>query len=43
MKSRGIPAIREIYLHLAYFGEIPDPWTPELEADLPVELQDRSK
>jgi hypothetical protein len=43
MKRCGIPITRENYLHLAYFGEIPDPWGAELEANLPVELQDWSQ
>ena len=43
MKERGVPVTRENYLHLAFFGEIPDPWTAEHEADLPAELQDRSQ
>jgi hypothetical protein len=34
---------RENYLHLAFFGEIPDPWTTEHVADLPAEFQDWSK
>jgi hypothetical protein len=43
MKQDGIPLTRDNYLHVAYFGETPDPWTPEHEADLPVELQDFSR
>jgi hypothetical protein len=31
---------RTNYIQLAYWGEIPDPWTAEREQQLPVELQD---
>jgi hypothetical protein len=31
---------RETYLALAYPDNMPDPWTAELELELPDELQD---
>jgi hypothetical protein len=40
---KGTPVTRQDYLHLAYFGEIPDPWTAEHEADMPIEPQDWSR
>jgi hypothetical protein len=43
MKRDGIPITRENYLHIAYFGDIPEPWGAELEANLPVQLQDWSQ
>jgi hypothetical protein len=43
MKRKGIAPTRENDLHVAYFGDIPDPWTAEHEADLPAELQDWSQ
>ena len=40
IKKRHIPVTRENHLHMAYFGDLPEPSTPEHEAELPVELQD---
>lgn len=40
MRKAQIPATRENYLQIAYFGRPPDPWTAELELELPEELQD---
>jgi hypothetical protein len=39
LQEYKIPVTRENYLHLAYFGK-PPPWTAELEAELPEQLQD---
>jgi hypothetical protein len=39
MKKHIVPITRETYLELAYGNELPDPWTPEHEAELPEELQ----
>lgn len=43
MRKNGVPLTRENYLHMAYLGEIPDPWTSEHEAELPKQFQDWSK
>ena len=43
MKKWDIPITREDYLHIAYFGEVPDSWGAELEANLPPQLQDWSQ
>jgi len=43
MKERGVPLTRDNYLHMAYFGELPEQWTPEHEADLPKQFQDFSQ
>jgi hypothetical protein len=43
MKRDGIPITRENYLHIAYFGDVPDPWGAELEAELPPQLPDWSQ
>lgn len=42
MKREGLPLTREKYLGLAYGQELPDPWTPEHEAELPEELQEHA-
>jgi hypothetical protein len=42
MKEKGLPITREKYLGLAYGQELPDPWTPEHEAELPEELQEHA-
>lgn len=39
MRKHGIPITRENYLHIAFMGEIPDPWTDEHEADLPAAIR----
>jgi len=39
LRSKNIPVTRENYLVFAYPTGLPDPWTPELEAELPPELQ----
>jgi hypothetical protein len=36
---KGALVTQQNYLHLAYFGEIPDPRTAEHEANMPIELQ----
>lgn len=43
MKEDGIPLTRENYLHLAYFGDVPKDWGPELEANLPTQFQNWSQ
>jgi hypothetical protein len=39
MRSRGIPLTRENYLRLEYPEGLPEPWTAELEAELPAEIR----
>ena len=39
MKRKGVPVTREKYLALNYGDELPEPWMPEHEAELPEELQ----
>jgi hypothetical protein len=39
MKAHNVPVTREKYLALAYGEDLPDPWMPEHEAELPEELQ----
>lgn len=39
MTKHGIPLTRENYLEIAYPEGLPIPWTAELEAQLPSELQ----
>jgi hypothetical protein len=41
LKKLGIPVTRENYLHLAYAGTPPEPWTAEHEASLPPALRQR--
>jgi hypothetical protein len=43
MRARGIPLTRENYLDLAYPDGLPDPWTAELEGQLPIELRETSE
>ena len=40
MRKQDVPVSRDAYLQLAYGNDLPDPWTPEHEAELPDELQD---
>jgi hypothetical protein len=40
MHKARIPVTRESYLQVAYLGQIPQPWTAELELELPEELRD---
>jgi hypothetical protein len=40
MHKARIPVTRESYLQVTYLGQIPQPWTAELELELPKELQD---
>jgi hypothetical protein len=40
MHKARIPVTRENYLQVAYLGQIPQPWTAELELELPEELRD---
>ena len=42
MKRDGVPVTRENYIARAY-GDTPEPWTVEHEADLPYALQDWSR
>jgi hypothetical protein len=39
MVRNGIPAAREEYIRYAYFGNVPNPWTSQLEDKLPVCLR----
>lgn len=39
MKRHGVPITRAKYLGLAYGEDLPDPWTPEHEAELPEEVR----
>ncbi len=39
MKLHDVKITREAYIQLAYGNDVPDPWTPEHEAELPEELQ----
>jgi hypothetical protein len=39
MQATGIPLTRENYLDLAYPDGLPEPWTAELEGQLPTELR----
>ena len=39
LKTLGIPVTRKNYLEYNYPDGIPEPWTAELEAQLPIELQ----
>ena len=43
LKTIGEPVTRDAYLGVAYPNGLPDPWTMELEVNLPVDLQDYSK
>ena len=43
MRRCNIPLTRQNYVDLAYCGDPPKPWGAELEANLPVELQDWSQ
>ena len=40
MKKTGVPVTRENYIGLAWGEPLPEPWTAELEMELPEELQD---
>ena len=40
LQSAGLPVTRQTYIEVNWWGAIPDPWTPEDEAELPEELQD---
>ena len=42
LKEKGLPLTRENYIALNW-GEVPQPWTVELEQELPEELQDMSQ
>ena len=42
MKTHGVAVTRERYIGLNWGSDAPTPWTPELEAELPDELQDWS-
>ncbi len=39
MRLGGVPVTRESYIHVAYMGNPPEPWTAEHEAELPPELR----
>jgi hypothetical protein len=38
-EQRGITLDRELYLAACYPDGLPDPWTPELEDELPEQFQ----
>jgi hypothetical protein len=40
LRRHGLPVTRENYLALAYPTGLPEPWTAELEAELPPDLQE---
>jgi len=40
MVKHQIPVTRQNYLREAYMGKIPEPWTAELEMELPEFLQE---
>jgi hypothetical protein len=35
LQRAGVPLTRENYLNMAYFGEVPEEWSAELEVELP--------
>jgi hypothetical protein len=39
LRKERFPVTRQNYLELAYGSKLPEPWTPEHEAELPEELQ----
>ena len=39
MKQQGIPVTRENFIDINWGAEVPDPWTPEDEDEIPEELQ----
>lgn len=39
LEKAGLPATRENYLAVNYPDGVPEPWTQELENDLPLEFQ----
>lgn len=39
LRDAGMPVTRENYIEAAYGDDVPDPWTPEDEAELPDFLQ----
>ena len=43
LKTIGEPVTRDAYLGMAYPNGLPDPWTMELEVNLPEDLQDYDK
>ena len=38
----NLPVTRQNWLEVAYFGQLPDPWTLEHEDELPQALRDYS-
>jgi tripartite-type tricarboxylate transporter receptor subunit TctC len=43
LEEKGYPVTRENWLAMAYPDGEPEPWTAELEATLPEELQDQEE
>ena len=39
LQKAGLPVTRENYLAINYPGGLPEPWTQDLENELPLELQ----
>lgn len=39
LQKVGLPVTRENYLAINYPGGLPEPWTQDLENELPLELQ----
>jgi hypothetical protein len=39
LKQMDLPVTRQNYLRVAYLGEVPDEFGPELEMELPEELR----
>lgn len=42
MVKKGVPITRDTYIALAYGDGVPDPWTPEDEAELPGFLREEN-
>jgi hypothetical protein len=42
MSAQNIPITRDAYLALAWGSGLPDPWTPEDEAELPGFLREEN-
>jgi hypothetical protein len=38
-RERGLNLTRDLYIDSCYPTGVPDPWTPEMEAELPPQLQ----
>jgi hypothetical protein len=40
LRAAGSPVTRQNWIDLAYGADVPEPWTPEHESELPEALQD---